>query len=158
MSQKVKHIRRLSGFWKCFSRERQRKGKTGGGGGGGQNLTRRPLHGKQFPTPPHLDTFPRPNAIYLMKSLTNSQKFPQVTPSKTVFRGSPKIVFKGPSSRDFAPPPPPCFAPPPFGSAQFFFSQKCLLSRILYNSEILESAQIVENKGESDRFLDFLRI
>ena len=50
-----------------------------------------------------------------MKSLTNSQKFLQVNPSRIVFGGTPKMVSKGPSSRGFAPPC--CFAPP-FSSAQ----------------------------------------
>ena len=78
-----------------YSRERQGGGgKTAGGGW--ENLSRRP---------PMENSFRPPSPISLMKSLTNSQNFPQATPSKTVFGGSPKMAFKGPSSRGFASPP-----------------------------------------------------
>ena len=52
----------------------------------------------------------RGESLSLTKSLTNSQNFPQVTPSKTVLGGSPKIVSDEPSLRGFAPPP--LFCPP----------------------------------------------
>ena len=70
---------------------------------------------KTVSDPPHLSTFPLPppNAISLMKSLTNSQNFPQVTPSKTVFGGSPKMVFRRAILARFWLPPPPLFCPPP---------------------------------------------
>ena len=39
---------------------------------------------------------------YYIKSLGNSQKFPQMSSPKIAFGGSPKMVSKGPSSRGFA--------------------------------------------------------
>ena len=86
------------------SRERQRGRQTAGGA---QNLTTRPPMVNSF-RPPSPGSVPPPNGISLMKSLINSQSFPQVTPSKTVFVGSPKMVSKAPSPRGFAPR---CFAP-----------------------------------------------
>ena len=97
-------------------RDKPQRTPKGGGqnsGGGGAKPHEENPHGKQFPTPPHLGTSPPPppNATSLIKSLTNSQNFPRVTPSKTVFGGSPKMVSDRPSLRGFAPPP--LFCPPP---------------------------------------------
>ena len=89
--------------------------RTPKGGGakkrGGQNLTRRPPHEKQFPIPLTSVRFAPPYPIPLSKSLRNSQNFPQLTSSETIFGGSRKAVSDGPSSRGFAfwyvlPPPP----------------------------------------------------
>ena len=75
----------------------QRTPKGGGspGGGGGQNLTRRPPHGKQFPTPLTSVRFAPPYLLSLIKSFRHPQNFPQVTSSETVFGGSPKWFSRG---------------------------------------------------------------
>ena len=102
------------GGWLCWGgsplhdpRERQRGGGQKSGGG------KTSPHRKQFPTPLTSVRFapPPPHPISLIKSLRNPHNFPQVTSSKTIFGGSPKMVSKGPSSRGFAfryvlPPPP----------------------------------------------------
>ena len=94
-----------------MSRERQR---GGGQSGGGQNLTRRPPTENSFrpSSPRYVLPPPPPSSISLLKSLRNSQKFPWVTSSETIFRGSPKRVSKWPSSRGFA------FRSWPFSSSQ----------------------------------------
>ena len=92
----------------------QRTPKGGAKQRGGAKPHKENPHGKQFPTPPSPRYIPPPNVISLIKSLTNTQNFPQVTPSKTVFGGSPKMVSDGPSLRGFAPPavfPPPLARP-----------------------------------------------
>ena len=84
-----------------------RRPENAKGGGekkrGGQNLTRRPPTENGFrPPSPQYVLPPPPYAISLSKSLRNSQNFPQLTSSETVFGGSRKMVFDGPSSRGFA--------------------------------------------------------
>ena len=82
---------------------------------GGQNLTRRPPTKNSFQPPSPRYVLPPPYPISLSKSLRNSQNFPQLTSSETIFGGSRKAVSDGPSSRGFA------FRyvlPPPFSSAQ----------------------------------------
>ena len=94
-------------------KDAQRTPKGGGGnrgGGGGQNLTRRTPTENSF-DPPSPRYVPPPHVISLIKSLTNTQNFPQVTPSKTVVGGSPNMVSDGPFLRGFAPAR--CFAPHP---------------------------------------------
>ena len=76
----------------------QRMPKGGQKGGGGQYL----LRGKSFRPPSPQYVLPPPNFISLVKSSRSSQNFPQVTPSETGLRGSPNMVFEGPSSRGFA--------------------------------------------------------
>ena len=98
---------------KIAARQFPENAKGGGGkkrGGGGAKPRKETPHGKQFSTPP------------VIKPLTNSQNFPQVTPSETAFGGSLKMVSKGPSSRGFAPPPLFC-PPPPLTLPRIFVSQ-----------------------------------
>ena len=81
------------------SRERQRGGQKSGGGAKPHEET---PHEKQFPTPLTSVRFAPPYPISLSKSLRNSQNFPQLTSSETIFGGSRKAVSDGPSSRGFA--------------------------------------------------------
>ena len=50
----------------------------------------------------HFRLIPPPYPISLIKSLRDPQNFRQVTSSETIFGGSQKMVFDGPSSRGFA--------------------------------------------------------
>ena len=94
-------------------------GEQKSGEGGGQNPTQNSF---QTPPPPHLATFSLPPLFpppipFLLLSTLESQNFPHVPSSETIFGGSAKMVSKGPSSRGFAfryvlPPPPPPLAVP----------------------------------------------
>ena len=129
---------------KAFARERQRGGQNSGGG---QNLTRRTPTESSFRPPLTPVRPPPPNVISLIKYLTNTQNFPQVTPSKTVFGGSPKMVSDGPSLRGFAPPSP-VFCPPPFGSAQIWETQ-------IFAENRRKSQKIAENRRNPQKTTDW---
>ena len=105
----------------CVRRGAQQPENAKGGGktagGGGKTSRGEPPRKTVSDPPPSPRYVPSPpNVISLIKSLTNTQNFPQVTPSKTVFGGSPKMVFLTGHLCEVLPPPR-CFAPP-FGSAQ----------------------------------------
>ena len=114
---KPKGVGRVAFTKAGFLRISQRTPKGGGGkqpGGGGK--TSRGEHPRKTvsdPPPPHLGTCPPPpNPISLIKSLTNSQDFPQVTPSKTVLGGLQEWFPTG-HPCEVLPPPPPAVLPPP---------------------------------------------
>ena len=76
--------------------------KGGGKKEGGAKPHEETPHGKRFPTPLTSVRFAPPFPISLSKPLRNSQNFPQLTSSETIFGGSRKAVSDGPSSRGFA--------------------------------------------------------
>ena len=103
----------------------QRTPKGGAKQRGGTKTDEENPHGKQFPTPPLTSVRPPPpSVISLIKSLTNTQNFPQVTPSKW-----------RPILARFPPPPPPLFCPPPFGSAQWYTEGTTHAIRLVTNKK-----------------------